>query len=178
MLTIEKITVSQAPFLSTMACEIYKEHYLHLWHPVGAEWYMHEYAYPADILQQELADDNLEYYIVYEEGNPLGYLKLVLNASLLFDSTANVMEIERIYLYRHATGKGIGGQLLQWTMQRAAQLKKQLVFLKAMDSSIAAINFYRKAGFQICGTMQLPMPLFALMQEKYRGMVILKKVVV
>jgi diamine N-acetyltransferase len=85
--------------------------------------------------------------------------------------------VERIYLHKAATGKGIGKKLMQLAQQKAQALKKEVVFLKAMDSSIDAIAFYTKPGYKICGTLQLPLPEFSLIKEGYRGMVILKKTV-
>jgi hypothetical protein len=60
-------------------------------------------------------------------------------------------------------------------MQRAIDLRKDIVFLKAMDSSNDAIKFYKSLGYAVCGDLQLPMPTFALMKQEYRGMLILKK---
>jgi hypothetical protein len=41
-----------------------------------------------------------------------------------------------------------------------------------MDSSVDSIAFYRKNGFETCGTHQLEFPL---MIEQFRGMVVMKK---
>lgn len=108
---------------------------------------------------------------------PIGYLKLVLNAVLQGYESSGTIDVERIYFYRQVTGKAIGKQFMNLAMQKALQLKKDIVFLKAMDSSIAAIAFYKKEGYSICGSLQLPLPEFELMQEKFRGMVIMKKAV-
>jgi GNAT superfamily N-acetyltransferase len=177
MVNIEKALVNDAAMLSVLARDIYKEHYLHLWHPGGAAWYMNEYAYAADKIAHDLADPGVEYYIAFQNEAPVGYLKLLLNAALPGYETFNAIEVERIYLHRQVTGKGIGKQLMNLAMQKALQLKKDMVFLKAMDSSTAAIAFYKKEGYSICGSTQLPQPEFELMQEKFRGMVIMKKTV-
>jgi diamine N-acetyltransferase len=87
----------------------------------------------------------------------------------------NALEVERIYLYKKAIGKELGKQLMQTAMSRARELKKDIVFLKAMDSGTDALEFYKKLGYEICGRLQLPLPAFHLMKEEYRGMIILKK---
>jgi ribosomal protein S18 acetylase RimI-like enzyme len=175
MITIYKASVAEATQLTELARNIYKEHYLHLWHPGGAEWYMETYAYAFDKIQQELADDNIEYFIAVEKGIECGYLKLVLNAALEGYEKTNALEVERIYLHQKAMGKGLGKQLMQLAAQRAEDLEKDRLFLKAMDSSAAAIEFYQRQGFDICGSLQLPMPAFSLMKAEYRGMLVLKK---
>lgn len=175
MINIRKASQNDAALLTRLARDIYKEHYLHLWLPGGAEWYMEEAAYSWDKMEKDLADANVEYYIATEKGNPVGYLKLVLNAVLPGSETLFALEVERIYLKKETTGKGVGRQLMQFAMEKAKGLKKEIVFLKAMDSSTQAIEFYKKLGFNICGTLQLPMPEFSLMKEEFRGMVVMKK---
>ena len=175
MLTIKKASVHDAELLTNLSREIYKEYYLYLWHSGGAEWYMHEYAYAMDKIKKDLSDSGIEYFIAFDEAVPAGYIKLVLSAALTGYESKEAIEVERIYLHQNKTGKGAGRQLMQLAMQRAKEMEKEIIFLKAMDSSKAAIVFYKKLGYTICGTMQLPMPAFSLMKEGYRGMLILKR---
>jgi diamine N-acetyltransferase len=175
MITILKASLTDAPLISELAKKIYQEHYLHLWQPGGAQWYMQEYAYAQSKIEQELADANVEYFIAAEDGTSLGYMKIVLNAILTNYETLGAMEVERIYLHKAATGKGLGKKLMEVAQQKAQALNKGIIFLKAMDSSVAAIAFYKKLGYEICGSLQLPLPDFSLIKEGYRGMVILKK---
>jgi GNAT superfamily N-acetyltransferase len=169
---IQAIDTSYAEELSRLAKNIYREYYLHLWLPGGAEWYMDEHAYDPAILKAELAHTNNLHFIVYNGGSAIGYLKLRVNATLSGYETYNCLEIERIYLQKSAAGKGTGRELMLLSEDIAKRHNKQLVFLKAMDSSVDAIGFYQKMGYQVCGSHMLPFPL---MQEKYRGMVIMKK---
>jgi ribosomal protein S18 acetylase RimI-like enzyme len=105
----------------------------------------------------------------------LGYIKININAAMMGYEHLNGLEVERIYLFHHATGKGLGKQLMQFAISIAKQQKKEYVFLKAMDSSKDALNFYKSIGFSECGRFQLPMPTFHLMKAECRGMIILKK---
>jgi diamine N-acetyltransferase len=173
MITIYKATATDTAMLTKLARDIYREHYLHLWHPGGADWYMNEYAYAAHKIAAELSNPTVEYFITAYHNQPLGYMKL--NTAAILDGNSNALETERIYLHKSATGKGIGRQLMELALLRAQQLKKEVVFLKAMDSSTGAITFYQKLGYTICGSLQLPMPEFSLMMEVYRGMVVLKR---
>ncbi len=172
-LTILPIGAADATALSKLAKAIYVEYYLHLWHPGGADWYMNEYAYPIEKLRIELEDSNNRHYMVFdEEKNPAGYLKLRLHAALPGFETSNCLEVERIYLHRSIAGKGIGKQLMLLSEEIAREHSKDLIFLKAMDTSEEAILFYQHMGYQLCGTLQLPFPL---LKDAYRGMVILSK---
>ena len=166
------INPSNAEELSSLAKNIYKEHYLHLWHPGGAEWYMDEYAYNPETLRKELADSDNLHFIVYDGEQPLGYLKIKLYEKLPGFEQLNSLEIERIYLHKKAAGKGIGKQLMQLAETIATQHKKEMIFLKAMDTSTASIGFYQKNGYSLCGTLKLS---FTQLKEVYCGMVILQK---
>lgn len=172
-MTIRQIDTSHAAELSALAKAIYVEHYLHLWYPGGAEWYMNEQAYPAEKLQAELADPNNLHYIVYDEQQaPQGYLKLRIKATLSGQEEKDCLEIERIYLHKAATGKGAGRQLMEWSETVAIQHHKDIIFLKAMNTSQDAIGFYQRMGYRVCGKLVLP---FTQMKEVYRGMVIMQK---
>lgn len=172
-MTIRQINPSHAAELSALAKAIYVEHYLHLWYPGGADWYMEEQAYPEEKLRTELTDPNNLHYIVYDEqGLPQGYLKLRIRAVLSGYEEKDCLEIERIYLHSDATGKGIGKQLMELSETIARQHHKDMIFLKAMNSSRDAIGFYQRMGYRVCGKLVLP---FTQMKEVYRGMVILRK---
>lgn len=175
MVTIKKASLKDAVHIIKLAREIYREHYLHLWLAGGAEWYMTTYAYAQDKIEKELTDINIEYYLVEEVGTIMGYMKLVLTASLTDNEMRDAMEIERIYLHKLSIRKGLGKRLMELALLRATQLQKGIIFLKAMDSATGAIEFYKSLGYTICGSLQLPLPEFTLMKEEYRGMVILKR---
>lgn len=175
MITIKRASVIDKSIITNLARDIYKEHYLHLWNPGGARWYMEEYAYAEAIIEKELQDGNVMYFIADDDGVNMGYLKIVLTSILKDFEGCDALEIERIYLYKAHMGKGIGKQLMDVAKQKALELHKNVVFIKAMDSSIEVIEFYKRMGYSICGKTELPLPLFELMKKEYRGMVILKR---
>ncbi len=177
MTTLIKASPGDAAMLTELARNIYKEHYLHLWHPGGAEWYMETYAYARDTIEKDLDNPEIEYTIAYEDDKASGYMKLLLTSELAGHALVAAMEVERIYLHKNATGKGLGRKFMQLAMERALQLKKDIIFLKAMDSSTDAIAFYKSLGYKTCGSLQLPLPEFSVMKAEYRGMVILKQAV-
>lgn len=169
---ITGITVSQTDELMSLARAIYQEYYLHLWNPKGANWYMYEYAYAYGKLKEELADKNNLHFIIYDEEKPMGYLKIKIDAQLEGYNIKDCLEIERIYLHKSISGKGFGKKLMILSEEIACKHQKQIIFLKAMDTSNDVIAFYQNCGFTICGKLSLPFPQ---MKEEYRGMIILQK---
>ena len=169
-ISIRKISSTEASLLSAIALKAYCDHYLHLWFDNG-EWYKKR-CFSKEVLEKELADPNNLFYIAYEGEEPAGFLKLRIDAVLETVPEQNGLELERIYLTKATSGKGIGKQLMELTLTIAKQYKKKIIWLKAMDSSIGPIAFYRQMGFEICGSNRLS---FEQMKEEYRGMVIMKK---
>ena len=170
---VSLINTTHAAELAELSRAIYREYYLHLWNPGGADWYMFEYAYNESKLETELADSNNLHYIVYDkEQQPMGYLKIRIHATLEGFEKKNCLEIERIYLHKAIAGKGMGKHLMMFCEDIAKIHNKNILFLKAMDTSMDAIGFYQKMGYTICGKLTLP---FEQMKEEYRGMVIMKK---
>jgi diamine N-acetyltransferase len=169
-ISFKKLQVEDAKLLSEVALKAYADHYLHLWHD-GGEWYMHK-CFTEQQTQAEVADPNAAFYLALYHNVPVGFLKLNIDAPLQNEENKNALELERIYLNEDATGKGIGKELVRLTFEVARKNNKEIVWLKAMDSSSESISFYKKMGFDIIGTYTLP---HKLMKEELRGMVIMKK---
>jgi diamine N-acetyltransferase len=170
MLIIKPITLNDAETLSALSTQIYAEHYIHLWDDEGV-WYMNN-SFSISQLQEELSDSNNLFFFASHENQNVGFLKL-RPQNQLTDEQGEGFEIERIYLQKSTTGKGIGRQLMEFAIEMAITQNKDYIWLKAMDSSLDAINFYRKLGFEICGASRLD---YALLKPELRGMVTMKKI--
>ncbi|MCW3111083.1 MAG: family N-acetyltransferase [Segetibacter sp.] len=167
---IKKLQAEDANFLSEVALKTYADHYLDLWYDDG-KWYLENF-FSVERLMEEIKDENAEFYMAFFKDSPVGFLKLNINAPLDGFESKNALELERIYLNKEAAGKGIGRQLVELTLKIAKENNKDLVWLKAMDTSEGPIAFYKKMGFVIKGTHRLK---HSLMKEEMRGMVIMIK---
>jgi GNAT superfamily N-acetyltransferase len=170
IINFQLLSASDADELADVALRAYTDHYLHLWHDGGA-WYINR-SFTPEVLRRELADANARFYIVQQHGQPVGFLKLNLHQPSPCHETANALELERIYLVKAVTGKGVCKASMQFVIDQARQLNKELIWLKAMDSSHDALAFYRAMGFEPCGTDRLS---FDVMKEALRGMVVLQR---
>lgn len=173
-LQIMTVAISQAQLLSDLAKKIYIPHYPYLWNEGGIDWYINEYAYPVEKIAKEIVDPNNLHFIAYINNEPIGYLKLNINASSKGFDPITTLELERIYILNTCIQKGAGTQLINFTKAIAAKQNKKEIILKAMDSATDALQFYKKNGFEIVGDFQLPAHIFTLMKPEYRGMYILK----
>ncbi len=165
-LRFDLLSVSDAELLSEVAKRAYADHYLHLWHDGGA-WYMAR-SFAIDVLRQELDDANARFYLIYADNEPVGFLKLNIDQPSPCKPGLNALELERIYLQKEATGRGIGDQAITFVIDQARALAKEVVWLKAMKSSDKVVAFYEKMGFDLCGTSRLP---YTMMREELRQMV-------
>jgi diamine N-acetyltransferase len=167
--SIVPISTSELHTLQDIALNAYGDHYLHLWLDGGA-WYI-EKSFSDTALKSELEDANAAFFLIYAAEELVGFLKLNIHKELEGYTSEEALELERIYLTKAASGKGIGQQVLAFTKRFARERNKQVVWLKAMDSSHDAIRFYTRNGYNKCGTYRLD---FEMMKPEYRGMVILK----
>jgi diamine N-acetyltransferase len=185
MIRIFKLSVADAEWLSLVATRAYFDSYTHLWFDNDASWYV-ERCFNVEQLKRELLDENTLFFGVEDATEGLGFLKLNVNYPLSknacqadylelltfeTDENANALELERIYLTKNGQGRGIGKRLVQLTFDLARSHKKEVVWLKAMDTSFDALGFYTQMGFVKCGTMRLN---FEIMKPEVRGMVAMK----
>jgi GNAT superfamily N-acetyltransferase len=170
VLSFQLLSYSDADLLADVALRAYSDHYLHLWHDGGA-WYINR-SFTPEALRRELADGNARFYLVQQHDQPVGFLKLNLHKPSPCHQTADALELERIYLVKTITGQGVGKACMQFVIDQARHLNKELIWLKAMDSSHDALAFYRAVGFEPCGTDRLS---FDVMKESLRGMVVLQR---
>lgn len=164
------ITTAEAALLAEVAIKAYNDHYLYLWYDEG-EWYR-KHSFSTAVFEAELADPNNRFYLIYQHKEPVGFLKLKIESPLPSEPDTQALELERIYLFKATTGKGLGKHLMELTMDVARANHKKIIWLKTMDSSTGPIAFYQKAGFEKCGSTRLD---YIQMKEKYRGMLIMKK---
>ena len=172
---VKKIDSTSAQFLSSLAKSIYVPHYAHLWLPSGMDWYINEFAYPISKISSEIENENCLHYIAYINNEPVGYLKINIDAAIEGGDKKEGIEVERIYLDTTAVNKGLGTYLMNFATDIAKFYQKKYIFLKAMDSAQLALQFYKKLGYEIVGSFRLSDTTFHLMKEAFRGMYILKK---
>jgi len=168
-LQITPCGLRDAQAISDVAIRSYKDFYLHLWHD-GGNWYIN-YSFSRPIIENELNDTNHAFFLVNDKEGPIGFLKLNIDKPLKGHELYNCIELERIYLIKVATGKGYGHQAMDFCFDYAKSLKKDIIWLKAMDTS-DAVGFYESLGFRRCDSLTLSFPQ---MKEEFRGMVVLMK---
>jgi len=169
LLKIQACTVADADKISDIAIKSYKDYYLYLWNDDGS-WYINR-SFQPETLKEEIKNPNARFYSLNAGAETIGFMKLNLQQPLTGTPHKNAMELERIYIVKAFAGKGYGRQAVEFCVQLAKDMNKDIVWLKSMDSS-AAISFYERLGFEECGTFTLD---YKLMKPTFRGMKIFMK---
>lgn len=166
---IIRCSVRDAQAISDIAVNSYKDFYLHLWYDGGA-WYIN-HSFNKTVIEEELMHPNHIFFLINEDNGTIGFLKLNIDRPLKNFEGRDAIELGRIYLTKSSIGKGIGRSVMKFCFDYARQLNKELIWLKAMDTS-DAVGFYEALGFKHYGRLRLEFPQ---MKEEFRGMVVMMK---
>ena len=167
---VEKASLSDVDDLREIGIDSYIPYYTLLWKEGGLEWYMNR-CFATENLEGELKDSNIEYYLIKNNSQKIGILKLVLKKPIPDSDFNNALYLEKIYFIKEFLGKGVGRKAIEFTFQRAKELKRDCVWLMAMDTADKPISAYKKSGFSVFSQTRLS---FEFMKEEFRGMVIMK----
>lgn len=149
---LKSVTPEDIETLIEVARNTYRAHYQYLWKDKGEHYIKTSYHEAA--FRKELQDKNVGLYLITKETSTYGYLKLNFDAPLNDYTAQEALELERIYLLKEATGKGIGKAVMNAVATIAKNLNKKVIWLKTMEISDAQ-NFYRKCGYTVSGTTML-----------------------
>ena len=147
-LTIKRATATDAELLFTVCRQCYAENFASHWNEGGLEWYLDK-VYGLDVIQSDLKNPDLNYFVAYLSDEPVGFMKLHLNRPLSSYPAASAMEIEKIYFRPAFQSKGIGKGLITLGIELARQLRKEVVWLGVIDTNESAKIFYQKMGFRL-----------------------------
>jgi GNAT superfamily N-acetyltransferase len=167
---VRKVGLPDLQELRDIGIKSYVPHYAHMWKPDGLEWYL-DRCFSDEFLKNELVDPNVEYYIISSAGQNIGILKLVLQKPMPDSDIENALYLEKIYFIKEWTGKGVGRELMNFTIERARDIKSDCVWLVAMDTAEKPVQAYERAGFKIHTHQLLD---FELLKDEFIGTFVMK----
>jgi diamine N-acetyltransferase len=131
------------------------EHYVYLWLDNGNNYIKTNFN--ADKISEEISDPNSRFFLIRDGQQSVGLIKLNIDSKTSNFSEDLALELERIYLIKDYSGKGLGKKAIEFVIDLARNKGKQIIWLKAMQSSLA-VEFYKKHGFIIVGETTLTYP--------------------
>lgn len=108
--------------------------------------------YNVDAISKELSDPNNFYFIISYNGQPVGFSKIVMNASHPNIAVENAAKLDRIYVLKEYFGLKLGFELLHYNIEQAKVHNQSGIWLFTWVGNTRAINFYLKIGFKIIGS--------------------------
>lgn len=107
--------------------------------------------YTETAIRDELNDTANIYHIIFCEGQPAGFSKIVLNAPYANIPGEHVTKLDRIYLLNEFFGMQLGYRLLNHNIELSKASGQSGMWLFTWVGNTRAIAFYKKTGFEVIG---------------------------
>jgi len=107
--------------------------------------------YNNDAILAELNDPAYIYHVVFYDGRPAGFSKIILNASHPNIASGNVTKLDRIYILADFYDKKLGFQLLSHNVALAKEHAQCGMWLFTWTGNERAVSFYKRNGFTVIG---------------------------
>ena len=128
------------------------------WNANGLEWYLNE-QFGDQKLKTDLANKNIDYYIIYDTKDLIGFVKVNSNPNPTFPTQVTT-ELEKMYVLPEFKGQGIGRKVLTEVINIIQKRGSRMFFLDVLDTNKSAIEFYKKLGFNFLHSSRLNLPYF------------------
>lgn len=111
-----------------------------------------EKAYNEALIAANLQNPDIHYAVLENEmGEAVGYVKLLLGATNA-KLKGRQIELEKIYVLKDKIGNGAGLKLMQYAIDYSVKNGYDVLFLGVWEENVRAVNFYKKAGFEVFDT--------------------------
>lgn len=112
--------------------------------------FMQQY-YSEEAFQRELEIESNIYHVIFQDDMPVGYAKILLNATHPDIAKPNVTKLERLYLLKEYFGLGLAQHLVRFTIDYAKKFGQEGMWLHVWIENKRAVAFYKKMGFKVIG---------------------------
>lgn len=119
--------------------------------PYNSEEQIQQYlteSFAAEKLTRELNHPDSLFFIVWEQEDPIGYLKVNSGKAQTELQDETSLEIERIYVKSSHHGRKVGQLLYDKALETAVELRKKYLWLGVWEENHRAVRFYKKNGFK------------------------------
>ena len=102
-------------------------------------------------IREELNDPQNIFHMIFYNGHPAGYSKIVYNIPIDPVPSRNITKMERLYLLQEFYSLKLGHELMNFNFKLAKEMGQAGIWLYVWKENQRAIRFYEKAGFTIVG---------------------------
>ncbi|WP_074405791.1 MULTISPECIES: GNAT family N-acetyltransferase [Aquimarina] len=121
--------------------------------------------------KQNINNPKQLFYIIYADDLPVGYAKLVVNASNENITSQNSCQLERIFILNDFIPLKIGQPLLTFVEEQVKKLQLDTMWLTVYIKNNRAIRFYERNEFKNVGELN-----FIVNGKAYENIVFSKKI--
>ena len=144
---IRRATLADAEILSGISKQTFYDTFTGTCTEADMQLFLENYFNLEQVLQ-ELANEHDFYYLAEVAGRVVGYLRFMEDyANLPLMKKWKALELKRLYVIQEFHGMGVAQQLMDFTLEFAAQNKYEVVWLGVWEHNIKAQRFYAKYGF-------------------------------
>ena len=142
---ITRATINDVAVLSVIAATTFNDTYGFFNKPETIQRYMAQW-FNTSQMRKELLDKKVIYFLVQDEQQLIGYIKLQLaDPKQIID--LNGIELSRLYLLKQWHAGGVSEVMLNHCYAMVEELKKKAIWLSVWEKNGKAICFYEKHGF-------------------------------
>ena len=117
--------------------------------------FMLQNIYSEEALKRQLSE-GARFVIIERDEKPVGFAGYSLE-----DSGDRILKLHKLYLLPSEQGKGTGKKLIEWLEKLAGQQNAEIFELN-VNRNNPALSFYKKLGFEIWKTVDIPYYDFVL----------------
>lgn len=169
-ITFEPLIPKMVPLYCEVGMQSYQEHYVQLWEN-GDPYPFYEENLTVKAVSEGLKNPKQFFYIIHSQKVPIGVLKLSLDVPFGKEVPLENILINKIYLLKAHTGKGLGNKCLLFAEQFAKDHHRKCIWLYTMKKGRAK-QFYLKHGYIIFGESEVTFP--GILEEE-KEMWVMKK---
>ena len=119
---------------------------------------------------QDLSNPKQLFYIIYVDDLPVGYAKLVVNASNENIASQNSCQLQRIFILNDFIPLKVGQQLLTFVEEQIKKMQLDTMWLTVYIKNKRAIRFYERNEFKNVGELN-----FTVNGKDYENIIFSKK---
>ena len=170
-IALHEVSIEEKEVLQEICRHVYAINFGNHWTGQGLSKYLKN-QFGDEALNRDLDNPRVLYYFITFKSKKVGFLKIKLFVSSTVKTTDHCAEIEKLYILPEFKGRGIGRYSIERSVEILQSKGMEELILCVLDSNSDAIAFYKKLGFEICGTQLLEAASF---KEELRGMFLMKK---
>lgn len=152
MIEIRRATINDADTIALLGRTTFIESHSHFVQNDAAVKTFCDKEFDIAKIKEDLSSNNQLFWLVFYKKKPVGFAKVISNASNKFLNSDSVCKLDKIYILNEYIGHKLGLQLHAEIIKTMQELKFEFIWLVTYIYNYKAIKFYennqyKKSGF-------------------------------